>query len=351
MKNLFYLIIASLFFLGACKKESTEPQPSMFNDGVYIVNQGTWSAGNASLSYFEPADQTLYSNVFSSVNGVPLGDVAQSITFADESAYIVVNNSGLVYAIDRWAAEVKGKIDSLGSPRHMVMVDNNKAYVSDLYNDRLAIVNPNTFEITGSVALGGWTGEEMLSTNKKVFAASWSNFGQANRNDVVLVVDEALDKLVDSIKVGLEPNSMVLDKNNHLWVLCSGGWDNVETPALYKIDPTSNQVLDTLVFPNIATSPVSLEINGAGDSLFFLNAGIYKMSIEDSQIPETAFIDEGMERSFLALGVDPVNGDIYTSDARDFLVNGIIFRFNHQGNLRQQFESGIVPGAFGFNYR
>ena len=39
-----------------------------------------------------------------------------------------------------------------------------------------------------------------------------------------MVIDNTTDEVIDSIEVGIEPESMVIDKNNMLWVLCNGGW-------------------------------------------------------------------------------------------------------------------------------
>ena len=126
MKKLvsFALIITVLF--AACKKEDTQPDESSLKDGVFIVNQGNFTAGNASLSYFESATAKLTNDLFYAVNDAPLGDVAQSISIEDDLAYLVVNNSGNVYVIDRNTAKFKGKISQLTSPRFFLKINDQK---------------------------------------------------------------------------------------------------------------------------------------------------------------------------------------------------------------------------------
>jgi len=195
MRRLF-LMITLIAILGiSCNKENSTPQKLKLSEGVFILNQGNFNVGNSSLSYFEPGTATNYNNVFSAVNNIPLGDVAQSITFDDEIAYIVVNNSGTIQAIDRWSAEVQGKITELGSPRFMLKLSDTKAYVSDLYKSSITIINPSTFEITGEIKVGRST-EEMIKFGPEVFVANWSGYQQSLINNKVLIVDAAQVYLV-----------------------------------------------------------------------------------------------------------------------------------------------------------
>ena len=350
MKKLLIAFFIIALAAEGCKKEDSRPQKLTLSEGVFILNQGNFNVGNSSLSYFEPGTTTRYNNVFSAVNNIPLGDVVHSITIDDELAWIVVNNSGVIQAVHRWTSEVQGKITELGSPRFMLKLSDTKAYVSDLYKSSITIINPSTFEITGEVKVDR-SSEEMIKFGPDVFVANWSGYLQSLTNNKVLIIDEQQDKLVDSITVGVEPNSMVLDKNNHLWVLCSGGYDNVEIPGLWKIDAATHLVIDTLFFPELALNPLSLEISAAGDTIFYLNNGIYKMSVNDTKLPDSAFIKEDAGRYFMTLGVDPQNGDLYTTNPLDYQKNGLVYRFDKYGHDIAEMEVGIVPGGFGFNYR
>jgi YVTN family beta-propeller protein len=283
------------------------------------------------------------------VNEVTLGDVAQSITVRKGLSYIVVNNSGLIYCIDNSTAEFKGKISGLTSPRNLLLINDQKAYVSDLFNKSLTIVNPSTYEITGVIPLNR-TSEEMALVGTRAYIANWSAYGQDLKNDVLLVVDTQIDTVIDTIKVGIEPNSVVKDKDQNIWVLCSGGYMNEEKPSLWKIAGATGELFKTYTFDKLETNPMGMKINGSRDQIYFLNNGIYKMSVDDGQLPSAPFIDQDNNMVFSCLGIDPKNGDLYAGNPLDYQSNGIVYHFLADGSLMDEISVGIAPGAFGFNY-
>jgi hypothetical protein len=81
--------------------------------------------------------------------------------------------------------------------------------------------------------------------------------------------------------------------------------------------------------------------------LYFLNAGVFRMSINDSQLPATAFIP-GTSGNFYGLGIHPISGDVYVSDAIDFVQQGKVLRYSSAGTLSSDFTVGIIPGDFLF---
>lgn len=348
MKRILGCFLMLMVVVSCDSKKSIDPVVNPLADGgLFVVNQGNFTYANASLSYYTPGDKEVRQSVFYQTNGVPLGDVAQSMTIDGDIAFVVINNSGFIYAIDRHTGEFTAKITGFESPRNMLFVNSQKAYVSDLYADYLSVVWPLTAEIIQHIPLGR-SSEAMVMAEGKVFVANWSDYNQTIENNKILVIDAETDQMVDSIQVGKEPNSMVIDANGKLWVLCSGGYLNVEKPSLWQIDPSTMEIISHLEFDDINSNPTYLNIDLESNELFFLNKGVYHMDTENPSIPVSPFIPEG-SLNFYALYIYPGQGELYVSDAGNYQSKGWVYRYDRAGNELDRFEAGIIPGGFLIN--
>lgn len=345
MKTNLLLLLSIVLFLVSCKKDVKNlPEIPPVANGVFVLNEGLLSWGNASLSVLDLDAKLVYNNVFERVNDAPLGDVGQSIYIRNSLAYIVVNNSGRIYIININTYLFEGEVSGLTSPREICFVSDEKAYISDLLSKSITIFNPKDFTITGSVKLNH-TSESMLTLNNKIYVLNWS-FGKQ-----LFVIDTETDQVIDSVETGLQPNSMVMDKNEMLWVLSDGGFvgmpDGPQLPRLQCIDPISLEIVKYFTFPGYDWFTKKLSVNQTGDSLFFISGGIYAMSIDAIALPENPVIENG-NRTFYGLGIEPATSTIYATDAINYVQPGLLYRFSTKGNLIDSFVVGIVPGDIEF---
>jgi YVTN family beta-propeller protein len=210
-------------------------------------------------------------------------------------------------------------------------------------------------EITGYIDVnngqdefGQHSTEQMIAYGEYVYTNCWSYDNQ------VLVIDTETDRVVDSIEVIKQPNSMVMDKQQSLWVLSDGGWMGspygYDIPGLVRVDPESGEVETVARFAE-GDRPTALRINATSDTLYFINRHVYRMSVDVDENP-AIFIpspyEEGFWGGFYGLAVDPVNSEVYVSDAIDFSQPGVVYRYAPNGQPVDTIVTGIVPGAFCF---
>ena len=329
-----------MFFSSGCRvdRPPVEIDTPILGGGdlVYVCNEGNYQFGNASISYYDHATNSVVEKYYQQINQMPLGDVCQSMSFGNGNAYLIINNSGKVVVVDRNTFEWKSDILGFTSPRELMLVSNSKAYVSEIFENRLRVVDLNENKISTSIRLGGES-EEMKVIYGKVFITS------PNRG-MLYVIDAETNALSDSINLSKGARSIQEDKEGMLWVLCSGGGD--ENGALYKIDPISLQISTRFDFSD-SDAPTRLRINSSNDTLYFVNQSIYKMGVSESSLPNRAFI-KANDRIFYALGINPVNNNVYVADAIDYIQRGTVLIFSQSGVETNKFKAGIIPGKFYF---
>lgn len=327
--------------LVSCIKTPVDPNMNIsFGGGVYILNEGNFRGNNGSLSFYSYDSTKIYNDVFRTVNGETLGDVPNAMVIKGDKAYILVNNSGKIEVVDQTTIQSKGTIKGLISPRNMAVINDNKAYVSSLYSDSVAIINLADNSISGYINLRR-TSEAIVIAGSKAFISNWAGGKE------VMVINTINDVVVDSIEVGAEPESMAIDKNGMIWVLCNGGWMRQNNAELIQINSLTNAVEKTLVFSSKEASPTCLRIDGLRQTLYFLENGIKQMSITDG-LPGGSFIEQKTGQYFYKLAINPINGDIFVTDAVDFAQLGYVMIYTDKGTFVSKQKAGIIPGAMCF---
>ena len=354
------IIVLLALLLSSCMRWEYGEQErfNTFDDGVFITNEGNFTYGGASLSFYNPDTQHLENEIFYRANAMKLGDVAQSMVVRNGIGWVVVNNSHVVFAIDTETFREVGRITDLPSPRYIVFASDEKAYISQIDSDRIIIVNPKTFKITGEIVCPMTTEYRTGSTEQMVLLGDYLYVACWSYQKRVLKIDTRTDKIVDYKDIGLQPKSIVTDKNGKLWVVSDGGYEGnaigYESAKLYRINPENLDVERVfelgLNSSGDATRTASrLKINDKGDVLYWIDGGVWRMAIDAAELPTEPFIEpiEGVNRSlYYALGVAPDTEEVYVGDALDYQQRSIIYRYSRDGELLDSFTTGVIAGDF-----
>ena len=217
-----------------------------------------------------------------------------------------------------------------------------------LYDNRIYIVNPRTYSITGYITIpdvseAQGTTDMMVQDGKYVYCNCWSY------QNCILKIDTTTDEVVDKLTVGVQPTSLVIDKNRKMWTVTDGGWEGnpfgYEQPSLWRIDVASFKVETHWDF-EMGSYPSELQIDGSGDHIYWLNGDkVYKMDVNGSALPAQGFIN-GNGTYFYGLTVNPETGEVYVADAIDYQQAGMISRYTALGEFVDSFYAGIIPGSF-----
>jgi len=351
-KNLQILIL--LTALAGCVKDkppaavNTVPGAS---GNVYVVCEGNYGNANATLYAYEPANDSVYGDIYSAANHQPLGDVFQSMVHIGDKLFLCINNSDKVAVLHagNWALEATLPIPQ---PRYILPISATKAYVSCLYRNKVYVINPQSVQVTDSIVLPGLSAESMCAYLGTVFTGSWDT----SAGNKIFGINTGSDEAVSAITVaGRSPQELLLDRDQMLWVLA--GDEPEITATLTRLDPSTGNILQSYSFP-AAAYPLKPALNPTKDTLYFLEAnyyggssnnGIYRMGINDPALPAVPFVQAAANQYFYALGIDPVSGLIYAGDPKGFDQKGSVILYRQDGTMLKSFTVGLGPGHFYFD--
>lgn len=347
MKRRITLLCAFATLLGLVSCD-TKPKvndeivlPPPVEGSIMMINEGNFQFGNASLTVYDFNKDIIYPDVFEKTNGRKLGDVFQSVTVGNGSAYLVVNNSQKIEVVNPENYQSIATITGFRSPRYMLIVNANKAYVSEYYCNQIRIVDLHTNTIIDSIRMDGWM-DEMVLLNNKVYVTN-------AKKSYILGIDISSDSITDTIKGAYGSIGIQVDANNKLWVLCNGDLSRSIHPVLQRINPALNTVEQS--FPlNFSEVDVSrLRINSSKTKLYWLCKNVFSMGIDDQAVSTKPFI-QAANQNFYGLGVDPKTNEVYVSDAKDFVQQSVINRYRSNGTFVGDFKAGLITGGFYFYY-
>ena len=335
----------ALMFNVSCKKDDPEI-PGKYEKGILVSNEGPFMEGTGTISFYDPNSNSIENGIFQTVNGRPLGNIVQSVEVFNKRAYIVVNNASRVEVAEAGTFESIGVIEGLVSPRYFLGINSSKGYVSD-WGGGVAVIDLNTLSKTGSITAGSSPDRMLLDGSKAwvINSAGWSS------DSTVTIIDTQTDTPLQTIVVGDNPSGIVKDANGKIWVICGGSFDwsdpsNNTAGSVVRINPDTFTIearaqLDNTYFD------ARLAINAAKTRLYFtFTGGLYTIDTNSkSDLSATKILN----RPYYALGIDPANDHIYTSDPLDYAQPGYIFRFDPANSMMvDSAKAGIIPGNFLF---
>ncbi|MEX1188108.1 MAG: hypothetical protein WED33_02555 [Bacteroidia bacterium] len=306
-------------------------------ESVLVLNEGNFQWGNSSTTLINFKTGELTNNLFESLNSRPLGDVLNSF-YKDEELFLVLNNSQKIERMKDPLTIAHSPIEGFQSPRYIAK-SNQGYYVTDLYSNKLYHLN-TSFQIQNEIPLVGW-GEQMQvwGSNQLLVCNLTSNF--------LMKLNTESDQWIDSVQVGDSPRNIVLDSQNRIWVLCEGKvYPNESAGSIWCINPDNLEVLFSHTFTT-TSHPTRLQIKPlSNDTIYYLLNGVNRFSAGSFDIPSSPYIPEN-GRLFYGLGVE-LSGNIWVSDAKDYVQQGDVYRFNAVGNQLSKYQVGIIPSGFVF---
>jgi DNA-binding beta-propeller fold protein YncE len=252
-----YYFIAILMAITSCTGLDNDYGPGNVNEtpqssvpvGVIILNEGNFQLGNASVDVFDKTTGSISRSVFQSSNDRPLGDIAQSMLIDADTGYIVINNSGKVEKVLLPSMESIGTLDGLSSPRYMIKIDDNKAYISDFLSGRISVIHPTFLTTIKEIETSGWT-EKMFRYDNWIYVQSISDSG-------MYIIDALQDLVIGFVSI---PDLIDVTMMDHRELAClTKGGLSILDMANAEVFPVA-QANRFNTFSRIDYNPISKQV-------------------------------------------------------------------------------------------
>ena len=335
--------------------------------GMYLLNEGNMGSNKATIDYLDFCNGVYIRNIYGERNPnviKELGDVGNDIQVYGNRLYAVINCSHKVEVMDLRTCRRIGQID-IPNCRY-IRFHGDKAYISSYVGP--VSIDPNaqlgaifevdtaTLRITRQVTVG-YQPEEFEIIGDYLYVANSGGYRAPDYDSTLSVVDLTDFRQVKKVPVCVNPHRVRKDQYNRLWITSRGDHKDVQ-PQLVCFQP-----LHPTPYTLHHISPSEMVL--IGDSMYYYgshwndetmsNQITYGILNIQYPIPNTqSFITDGTEPNIkipYGIQVNPYNGDIYITDAKNYVSSGQLHCYSQEGKRKWSVRTGDIPAHMCFVYR
>ena len=340
--------------------------------GMYLLNEGNMGSNKASIDYLDFCNGYYIRNIYGERNPhviKELGDVGNDIQVYGNRLYAVINCSHKVEVMDLRTCRRIGQVD-IPNCRY-IRFRGDKAYVSSYVGP--VSIDPNaqlgaifeidtaTLKITREVSVG-YQPDEIEIIGEYLYVANSGGYRAPNYDNTVSVVDLHSFKQVQKLSVCTNPHRLRQDHLGQLWGTSRGDYQDV--PSALVCISKNPQSIDDMRVTDTLSIPVS-EMVMMGDSMYFYGVNWSEQAAENNisygiinvrthELITDHFITDGTEKNIkipYGILVNPYNGDIYVTDAKNYVSSGQLHCYSREGKRRWSVRTGDIPAHMCFVYR
>jgi DNA-binding beta-propeller fold protein YncE len=343
--------------------------------GMYVLNEGAMGQNKSSLDFVDFRNAYYVRNLYAERNSKvikELGDVGNDIQIYGSKLYAVINCSHKVEVMDARTCKRIAQID-IPNCRY-IRFSRGNAYVSS-YVGPVAI-NPNaplgavyrvdtaSLQVTGKVTVG-YQPDELEILGEYIYVANSGGYRynkdtkEFDYDYTVSVVEMYGMKQVQKIPVAINLHRIRKDNYGKLWVTSRGNYKNIPS-RLFVLDRKNKNSREMLVTDSLDIPCSNMCI--LGDSLYFYSTefsvateqlavsyGI--INVNTKELVTKHFITDGTEKDITTpygIQVDPIEGDIYVTDAKNYVSSGVLHCYNRNGKRKWSVRTGDIPAHMCF---
>lgn len=333
--------------------------------GIYLVNQGNQGSNKARLDFLNFHNGFYIRDVFTEYNPEVvkgLGDTGNDVQVYKGKVFVVVNGSHKVEIMDAYTLKRLAQVDVPNC--RFIAFDGNYAYVTSyvakdeevLKTQKGALyrIDLDTYKVTGQVTVG-YQPEQLVIKDGKAYVANSGGLAK-DYDNTVSVVDLKSMKVEYDIEVAVNLELMLVDAEGTIWVSSRGNYIDVSSTLDYLVKKGDKYELGGSV--NVPVSSMAL----AGDKIYVIGLTYIPptwtptttyniVNVKTRELESGSFITDGTESDIataFTVTVNPGNGDIYVTDAKDYVSSGTLHCYTGSGKHKWSVRTGDIPARIAF---
>lgn len=360
-KSFVYVLPAACALVLAavsCSKDNNDnPKPADGGNCVYILNEGAWGSNNAGLSRWNVKEGTLDAEWYSSVNGSPLGDVANDVIVTDSYIIIAVNGSNIIQFCGLDGKAVAAT-EAVPGPRKLVADPDGKYLYVTSYADNgyLAKIDLGSFDVVDTVHVG-YEPEGVAWYDGSVYVANSGGYaynGTHGYEQSISVVDAKTMTETARIDTGHYNlyGAFLQNSASPRYILVNASGDYGEHPASsFVFDCVARAVVAEYDFPATYATRLGSRWYVLGSSYSYstnryeYNCKTIDMNGGTLSVGEWSI--SGLTDMAAPYGIYMTSyGELFVTDAGDYKSRGTLYRYDTDGKLLGTEVAGVCPGHF-----
>ena len=351
LKTFFFLVVILVY---GCDDMNDVPTPFDLpvtpseTGKMYVLSEGLMNMNNSTLSLLNFDNHTFNSDFFFSINNRGLGDTGNDMKAYGSKLWIVMNVSSQVEVLDLKSGISLKRIpffnaSNVGRQPRFIAFSGSKAYVCS-FDGTVARIDTASMTIEALTTVGrnpdGITvsnGKLYLSNSGGLDASSGGNY-----DNTVSVIDLNSFSEIKKITVGNNPYKLDTDSEGDVYVVVRGNnsWCRINSQTDIVVQTFSDMPVVNFTIKNDTAYMYSFNYTTKKN-------WIKTFDCKTEQIISDNFItDSTLLQIPFGIYLHPTNGNVYLTDARDYLTKGDLFCFGRNGKLRYKVESiGINPSS------
>lgn len=345
------LLLAFTFTASSCSKDDNsengnkgngETELPQFDNpkGVFILSEGNMTTENGSLDYIDENGK-FWDNVYKTVNGTELGNVAQDMDFCNGKIYVISQNGnknavdeefindGMLVVMDGKTLKKEKSfsnddLSELDWPTHIATIDEQHVYIRD--NKGIYRLNAETKELVFIENTEEASKSRFVKMNGKVYTFINKNYLYS-----ILEISPSSDS-AQKITLYTAPYKSLYSisgtNDGNIWIAANG----FGKEYIGKLNLTTKELVsrEISVQPNIGSAGVAFVTKG--NEIYYSNGtSIFRQIFDENpeldsdsgldaeeELVDISLIDNNAGIMYNGLGIHPVTGHIYANTIKGF---------------------------------